>query len=123
MTNLSHAYAADKRFGNSALTVAGGHTLDALCFVAGEEFREVAGVVKLHFTRQRVIETGEVINDLRAIPAVAGQCHYLPSGTCHALGAGILVAEVQTPSDTTFRVYDWGRSGRALHIAQGLALW
>ena len=33
-----------------------------------------------------------------------GDCHYLPSGTCHALGAGILVAEIQTPSDTTFRV-------------------
>ena len=41
---------------------------------------------------------------------------YLPSGTCHALGAGLLVAEVQTPSDTTFRVYDWGRTDRALHV-------
>src|SRR3712207_8694402 len=35
--------------------------------------------------------------------------HFLPSGTVHALGAGILVAEVQTPSDTTFRVYDFKR--------------
>ena len=34
---------------------------------------------------------------------------YLPSGTVHALGAGILVAEVQTPSDTTFRVFDFNR--------------
>ena len=50
------------------------------------------------------------------VPVKAGDCHYLPSGTCHALGAGILVAEVQTPSDTTFRVYDWGRTGRELHV-------
>lgn len=50
------------------------------------------------------------------VPVKTGDCHYLPSGTCHALGAGVLVAEVQTPSDTTFRVYDWGRTGRELHI-------
>ncbi|MEM1446058.1 MAG: type I phosphomannose isomerase catalytic subunit [Planctomycetota bacterium] len=51
-----------------------------------------------------------------SVPVRPGDCHYLPSGTCHALGGGILVAEVQTPSDTTFRVYDWGRTGRELHI-------
>ncbi len=50
----------------------------------------------------------------------AGDMHYLPSGTCHALGAGIVVAEIQTPSDTTFRVYDWGRTGRELHIEQAM---
>lgn len=66
------------------------------------------------------IADGTVVNDLVAVPAVPGECHNLPSGTCHALGAGVLVAEVQTPSDTTFRVYDWGRSGRALHLAESL---
>lgn len=50
------------------------------------------------------------------VPVKPGDCHYVPSGTCHALGAGILVAEVQTPSDTTYRVYDWGRTGRELHV-------
>ncbi|MFA7237983.1 MAG: type I phosphomannose isomerase catalytic subunit [Phycisphaeraceae bacterium] len=55
-----------------------------------------------------------------AVAARAGEIHYLPSGTCHALGAGILVAEVQTPSDTTFRVYDWGRQGRELHLSQAM---
>jgi len=55
------------------------------------------------------------------VPVKPGDCHYLPSGTCHALGQGVLVAEVQTPSDTTFRVYDWGRTGRELHIEQALA--
>lgn len=62
-----------------------------------------------------------VVELLGSVPAVAGECHNLPSGTVHALGAGVLVAEVQTPSDTTFRVYDWGRTGRELHIEQALA--
>jgi len=60
-----------------------------------------------------------------AVPAIVGQMHDLPSGTIHALGAGVLVAEVQTPSDTTFRLYDWakeyGRAGRDLHIEQSMA--
>ncbi|GIW76496.1 MAG: hypothetical protein KatS3mg104_1559 [Phycisphaerae bacterium] len=46
---------------------------------------------------------------LRSIPVKTGDCFYLPSGTVHALGAGCFVAEVQTPSDTTYRVYDFKR--------------
>jgi mannose-6-phosphate isomerase len=69
----------------------------------------------------QAIEKGTVVEDLIAVPAVPGECHNLPSGTCHALGAGVMVAEVQTPSDTTFRVYDWGRKGRELHLKQALA--
>ena len=53
-------------------------------------------------------------------PVKPGECHYLPSGTCHALGAGVVVAEAQTPSDTTFRVYDWGRTGRTLHVEEAM---
>lgn len=62
----------------------------------------------------------DITADLLAVPVKAGDFHHLPSGTCHALGAGVLVAEVQTPSDTTYRVYDWGRKGRAMHIDQAL---
>jgi mannose-6-phosphate isomerase len=51
-----------------------------------------------------------LLDMLNRVPVKPGECHYLPSGTLHALGAGILVAEVQTASDTTFRVHDWGRS-------------
>jgi mannose-6-phosphate isomerase len=62
---------------------------------------------------------------LEAVDAIPGQLHNLPSGTVHALGEGVLVAEVQTPSDTTYRVYDWvaeyGRPLRELHIDQALA--
>ena len=68
----------------------------------------------------RHVATGEVVDDLVAVEVEPGECHYLPSGTCHALGAGIVVAEIQTPSDTTFRVFDWGRAGRELHVAQAL---
>ena len=72
------------------------------------------------------IERGTVEQLIEAIPAKDGQCHYLPSGTVHALGAGILVAEVQTPSDTTFRVFDFNRvepatgKPRTLHVEQAL---
>lgn len=67
------------------------------------------------------IEDGSVPELLNAVPARAGDCHYLPSGTVHALGAGVLVAEVQTASDTTFRVFDWGRTDRDLHVEEAMA--
>jgi mannose-6-phosphate isomerase len=76
-----------------------------------------------HVTREvlaRHVEDGRVVDDLVRFEAAPGQCHYLPSGTCHALGAGIVVAEIQTPSDTTFRLWDWGRLGRELHVAEAL---
>ncbi|MFK7885100.1 MAG: type I phosphomannose isomerase catalytic subunit [Phycisphaerales bacterium] len=74
---------------------------------------------------EAAIRSGTVPSIMRSIPAIPGECHTLPSGTVHALGAGVLVAEVQTPSDTTFRVYDWtneyDRPDRELHIEQALA--
>ncbi|QDU34343.1 putative mannose-6-phosphate isomerase GmuF [Poriferisphaera corsica] len=65
---------------------------------------------------RQAIKSNTVEELLIKVPVNIGDCHYVPSGTCHALGQGILAAEVQTPSDTTFRVYDWGRTGRELHI-------
>jgi len=76
------------------------------------------GVTKEHFEAH--IENDRVVDDLIEIAAVPGTCHTLPSGTCHALGSGVVVAEVQTASDTTFRVYDWGRAGRQLHVREAL---
>lgn len=72
------------------------------------------------------IGSGTVEQHIPAIPVKPGHCHYLPSGTVHALGAGILAAEVQTPSDTTFRVFDFNRvepatgKPRTLHVGQAL---
>jgi mannose-6-phosphate isomerase len=55
----------------------------------------------------------------------AGDCIFIPAGTVHALGAGLIVAEIQQSSDTTFRLFDWNRLGddgrsRPLHIAEAL---
>ncbi len=62
---------------------------------------------------------------LRRIPVRAGQYVDVPAGTVHALLAGTVVTEIQQNSDTTYRVYDWGRVGadgkpRALHVAKAL---
>jgi mannose-6-phosphate isomerase len=70
---------------------------------------------------RRAVSDGTIAEELESMPAVPGDCHVLPSGLCHALGGGILVLEVQTPSDTTFRLHDWGRSGRSLHIEPAIA--
>ena len=66
------------------------------------------------------IEHDSVPEHLHAIDVKQGECYFLPSGTCHALGAGVLVAEVQTPSDTTFRLWDWGRTSRTMHVDQAM---
>lgn len=65
------------------------------------------------------IEAGSVADLVRRIDVSPGDFHFLPAGTVHALGAGVLVAEVQTPSDTTYRVSDWGR-GREIHIERSI---
>jgi mannose-6-phosphate isomerase len=60
------------------------------------------------------------ITDLLAFREVArGDSVFVPAGTVHAIGAGLLLFELQQSSDTTFRLYDYGR-GRELHLEQGL---
>ena len=54
-------------------------------------------------------------------PVHAGDVIYSPSGTVHAIGAGLTLVEVQQNSDTTYRLYDYGRP-RELHLAAGLAV-
>ncbi|MEM7702669.1 MAG: class I mannose-6-phosphate isomerase [Pseudomonadota bacterium] len=53
--------------------------------------------------------------------AKAGDVFYLPAGTVHAIGPGLALVEVQQNSDTTFRLYDYGRP-RALHLDRALAV-
>lgn len=77
-------------------------------------------------TFKQALVDGTVEQYIRSVKVKDGDCFFLPSGTVHALGAGILVAEVQTPSDTTFRVYDFKRvdpstgKERSLHVEQAL---
>ena len=56
---------------------------------------------------------------------VSGDVFFMPAGRIHAIGKGILLAEIQQSSDTTYRVYDWNRTDddgnpRPLHIAESL---
>ena len=81
------------------------------------------GVTREEFAA--AIEAGTAAELLAAIPVKAGECHLLPAGTAHAIGAGLLIAEIQIPSDTTYRVFDWNRvddagNARELHIAEAL---
>lgn len=64
---------------------------------------------------------------LRQVPAAPGVTVLIPAGTPHALGAGVLLYEIQQPSNVTFRLDDWGRvdaagMARALHHREGLGL-
>lgn len=54
-------------------------------------------------------------------PARPGDLFYLPAGTVHAIGPGLSLVEVQQTSDTTFRLYDYGRP-RELHLDRALAV-
>lgn len=75
---------------------------------------------------EKSLATGHVEDLLVARPVHPGDLIPVLPGTVHAIGAGILLAEVQQPSDTTYRVYDWGRMGldgqpRQLHLQEALA--
>ncbi len=81
------------------------------------------GVTKTQF--KAAIENGSVEDLLIKMPVQVGECHFLPTGTVHAVGAGLLIAEIQLPSDTTYRVFDWNRvddhgQARELHIDQAI---
>jgi mannose-6-phosphate isomerase len=81
------------------------------------------GVTKEKFAE--AIKEGNVAEMLAEVAVEAGQCHFLPAGTAHSIGAGLLISEIQTPSDTTYRVFDFNRvddagKPRQLHIEEAL---
>jgi mannose-6-phosphate isomerase len=70
--------------------------------------------------RERAAD-GSVEADLAYLPVRAGDVVLVPAGTIHAIGAGIVLYEVQQTSSTTYRLYDWNRHGpdgkpRELHL-------
>lgn len=76
-------------------------------------------------TLQQAMAAGETEQVLHAFTPQVGQCVFIPAGTVHALGAGLVVAELQQSSDTTFRLFDWNRvdasgQGRPLHVQAAL---
>ncbi|MDR0299450.1 MAG: mannose-6-phosphate isomerase, class I [Streptococcaceae bacterium] len=73
----------------------------------------------------QMINAGEWDKLLKKTPVKAGEFYYVPSGTMHAIGAGIVVLETQQSSDTTYRVYDFDRRDdngnlRELHLKQSI---
>ena len=96
--------------------------------IAAEPEAVIYKGLKRGVTKERMadaIKTGTVADLLIKVPVKPGECHFLPAGTIHAIGAGLVIAEIQMPSDTTYRVFDWNRvddSGkpRELHIEESL---
>ena len=71
------------------------------------------------------VDEGRVESILNYVPVKAGETYFIPAGLVHAIGKGILLAEVQQNSDTTYRFYDYGRLDangclRQLHIDKAL---
>jgi mannose-6-phosphate isomerase len=82
------------------------------------------GVTRPEFEAR--VRDGSVAGCFHRIPVQAGNAMFLPSGRVHAIGAGLVIFEVQENSDTTYRVFDWNRLGldgqpRPLHVEQSLA--
>jgi mannose-6-phosphate isomerase len=82
------------------------------------------GVTRAVFERK--IAEGSVADCFHRVPVRAGDVMFLPSGRVHAIGDGLVIFEIQQNSDTTYRVFDWNRTGldgqpRELHLAQSLA--
>lgn len=81
------------------------------------------GVSRAEFAS--ALKAGAVEPLLHRFEPESGDCIMIPAGTVHAIGAGVLLAEIQQMSDATFRVYDWGRLGadgkpRQLHLTEAL---
>ena len=74
----------------------------------------------------RAVEDGSFESLLVRFDAKVGECDFIPGGLVHAIGEGTSVFEVQQSSNTTFRLYDWGRldangNPRQLHVKEALA--
>lgn len=73
------------------------------------------------------VARGDYSSVMRKVPVQKGETYFIPSGMIHAIGAGILIAEIQQNSDLTYRVYDFDRVGadgklRPLHVEKALAV-
>jgi mannose-6-phosphate isomerase len=101
---------------------------EAWHFLEVDEGAQIIAGVKPGTARgelEMAIREGRVGDVARRLEVRAGESLYIPAGTLHALGPGMLLYEVQQSSDTTYRVYDWGRpagAGRELHVEQAAAV-
>ena len=75
----------------------------------------------------RAVTEGRIGEVMHHVPVKKGETYFIPAGMLHAIGAGILVAEIQQNSDITYRVYDFDRVGadgklRELHVDKALSV-
>ena len=82
------------------------------------------GVTREQF--ETLLRRGRVEEALHDVPVQSGDSIFIPSGRLHAIGQGNVIVEVQQNSDTTYRVFDWNRTGldgvpRKLHIEESMA--
>jgi len=73
----------------------------------------------------KAVADGTLADLLKFYPVQPGDTFMIPAGTVHAIGKGVLLAEIQQPSDVTFRIFDWNRvddegNPRELHTAEAL---
>lgn len=71
------------------------------------------------------LASGATAGQVHRISPNPGEFIFIPSGRLHAIGAGLLIFEIQQNSDTTYRVFDWNRAGldgkpRQLHVAESM---
>ena len=76
---------------------------------------------------EKSLAENTLIDLLRRVPVQQGDVFYIPPGTVHAIGAGMVIAEIQQSSNVTYRLYDYGRLGadgkpRPLHVERSLAV-
>jgi len=101
---------------------------EAWVVLAAEPESRIYAGLKRGFDRpalERELKRGTCELCLHQFEPAVGDCIFLPAGTVHALGSGLLIAEVQQSSDTTYRLFDWNRVGpdgrpRALHLDEAL---
>jgi mannose-6-phosphate isomerase len=89
--------------------------------LAAEPGAKIAAGFREPITEQRLRESalsGEIENLLEWFEARPGDTFFIPAGTVHAIGAGLTLCEIQQWSDTTYRLFDYGRP-RELHLDQG----
>ncbi len=75
----------------------------------------------------KAVEEKRIGDVMNYVPVKAGETYFIPAGMVHAIGAGILIAEIQQNSDLTYRVYDFDRVGadgklRPLHVDKAIAV-
>lgn len=97
---------------------------EAWYILSAEPDAQIGAGLKHQVTAQQLrasIQDGSIAELIHWRPVAAGDVIYIPAGTIHAIGAGIVLAEIQQRSDATFRLFDYGRR-RELHEDNGVAV-